>query len=274
MYNLVRHKPLVIALTVTVVLSTVFGACAAPTPQVVEKIVEKQVEKVVTQVVEKPVIQTQVVEKAVVVTATPAPTVAGADLAADQTIHYVTRGFSRMDPAPEGGFGRFIIAYLFMPLFVHDNKHNIMPWLATGYEVNADMTVYTVKINPKAVWSDGSPVTAQEAKDYWTYALDPKACIGCYFGLFTGFGDVVEGAREIIDGKGTELTGVVVKDEKTLEFRLKASDPIFPHRLALFDAGFAKMEDVKKQQVKIGENMVFNANAETRFNGPYMIKVW
>jgi len=277
MFSAVHRKPIAVALTLVVILGIIASACAAPTPQVVEKIVEKpvekQVEKVVTQVVEKPVIQTQVVEKSVVVTATPAPTAAGSDMAADQTLHFVTRGFGRMDPASEGGFGRFIIAYLFMPLFVHDNKNNIMPWLATGYEANADMTVYTVKINPKAVWSDGSPVTAQEAKDYWTYAADPKACVGCYFGAFTGF-SIVKGVQEVIDGKGTELTGVVVKDDKTLEFQLTAPDPIFPHRLALFDSGFVKMDDVKKFTIKSGENMVFNANAETRFNGPYMIKTW
>ena len=265
MFNVVHRKLFVIVLIATVVLGIIASACVMPAPQVVEK--------VVTQVVEKPVLQTQVVEKVVVVTPTPAPAEIAEELAADQTIRYVTRNFGRMDPASEGAFGRFIIEYLFMPLFVHDNKHNIMPWLATGYEANEDMTVYTVHINPKAVWSDGSPVTAQEAKDYWTYALDPKRCVGCYFGDFTGF-DIVEGAREIIDGTGTELTGVVVKDDKTLEFHLKAPDPIFPHRLALFDSGFAKMEDVEKQKVQVGENIVFSANAETRFNGPYMIKVW
>jgi len=266
MFNVVHRKLFVIVLIATVVLGIIASACAMPAPQAVEK--------VVTQVVEKPVLQTQVVEKVVVVTPTPAPAEIAEELAADQTIRYVTRAFGRIDPASEAGFGRFIIEYLFMPLFVHDNKHNIMPWLATGYEANEDMTVYTVHINPKAVWSDGSPVTAQEAKDYWTYALDPKRCVGCYFAAFTGFDTIVEGAREIIDGTGTELTGVVVKDDKTLEFHLKAPDPIFPHRLALFDSGFAKMEDVEKQKVQVGENIVFNANAETRFNGPYMIKVW
>jgi len=58
-----------------VVFSTLLGACAAPTPQVIvqTQVVEKQV--VQTQVVEKQVVQTQVVEKEkeVVVTATPAP---------------------------------------------------------------------------------------------------------------------------------------------------------------------------------------------------------
>lgn len=279
MYTGTRRKPTAIVLSLIVIFSIIASACAAPAPQVVEKIVEKPVEKIVQQtvvvekekIVEKPV--EKLVEKPVVVTATPAPTVTGSDMAADQTLRYVTRGFGRMDPASEGGFGRFIISYLFMPLFVRDSKHNIMPWLATGYTANADMTVYTVTINKTAVWSDGSPVTAQEAKDYWTYAADPKACVGCYFGAFTGF-SIVKGVQEVIDGKGTELTGVVVKDDKTLEFQLKAPDPIFPHRLALFDSGFAKMEDVKKQTVKVGENMVFNANAQTRFNGPYMIKMW
>ena len=280
MFSRAQRKPIAIALTLVVIAGIIASACAAPAPQVVEKqvekvvtqVVEKQVEKVVTQVVEKQV--EKVVEKPVVVTATPAPAAAGSDMAADQTLHYVTRGFSRMDPASEGGFGRFILPYLFMPLFVHDNKGNIMPWLATGYTANADMTQYTVTLNPKAVWSDGTPVKAQEAKDYWTYALDKKACVGCYFADFTGF-SVVKGAKEIIDGKGTELTGVTVKDDHTLVFDLTAPDPIFPHRLALFDSGFAKMDDVKKQTVKNADGaMVFNANAETRFNGPYAIKNW
>jgi len=57
---------------------SVLSACAAPTPQVIEKVVEKPVEKIVTQqvekVVEKPVekIVTQQVEKVITVTPVPA----------------------------------------------------------------------------------------------------------------------------------------------------------------------------------------------------------
>ena len=54
-------------LLVVVMLATLFAACAAPAPQVVEKVVTQEVEKVVTQQVEK------VVEKTVVVQATPVP---------------------------------------------------------------------------------------------------------------------------------------------------------------------------------------------------------
>lgn len=122
-----------------------------------------------------------------------------ADAAEDQTIRYVARGFGRLDPAAEGGFGRFIIAHLWMPFFLRDANHEISPWLASGLDVNEDRTVYTIHIRPEAVWSDGSPVTAHEAKAYYEYGLHPDRCVGCYLSRFTGF-DLIEGAQAVIDG--------------------------------------------------------------------------
>jgi multiple sugar transport system substrate-binding protein len=59
-----------------IITSMILGACATPTPQVIEKVVTQVVEKPVEKVVEKPV--EKVVEK--VVTATPAPAAAGPKL--------------------------------------------------------------------------------------------------------------------------------------------------------------------------------------------------
>lgn len=188
------------------------------------------------------------------------------DAAEDQTIHYVTRGFSRLDPASEGGFGRFVISHMWMPLFIRDDAGTISPWLATGYEVNDEQSVYTIHINPAAVWSDGTPVLAQEAKDYWAYGLNPEKCKGCYLGAFAGF-EVIEGAQAVIDGTAEEISGVVAVDDKTLELTLIGPDPIFIARLALFDTGFVKMEDVNK-----GET--FAADGSARVNGPFKVRVW
>ena len=60
-------------LLVVVMLATLFAACAAPAPQVVEKVVTQEVEKVVTQQVEveKVVKETVPVEVTKVVEATP-----------------------------------------------------------------------------------------------------------------------------------------------------------------------------------------------------------
>jgi len=236
---------------------------AAPTAQVIEKVVTQVVEKVVES--KQTVVVEKLVEKPVLITPTPAPTTAGADKAADQTIRYVTRGFSRLDPAVESGFGRFVIMQLWMPLFIRDNKNQLQPWLATGYEISPDGKTVTVHINPKAVWSDGSPVTAQEAKDYWQYGLDPTACKGCFLGA-NEMGNII-GAKDIIAGKSKDLTGVVPKDEKTIEFQLEQPDPIFIHKLAKFNMGFVKMEDVNK-------GPTFAADGTARVNGPFMVKVW
>ena len=188
------------------------------------------------------------------------------DAVEDQTIHYVTRGFSRLDPASEGGFGRFIIAHLWMPFFIRDDKGAISPWLAAGYDTSDDKKVYTIHIKPEAVWSDGSPVLAKEAKDYWAYGLNPKKCKGCYLGEFAGF-DVIDGAQAVIDGSAEDISGVVAKDDKTLEIHLVGPDPIFINRLALFDTGFAKMEDVNKGDT-------WAADGTARVNGPFKVKIW
>lgn len=172
------------------ILASALAACGgAPSAQPV----------VQTVVVPQTVVVQQVVEKPVIVTPTPAPTPeVKEELAADQTLRFVARDLShRFDPASEARFGRSVIAHIWMPLFLRDEKGNLQPWLATGYEVNADGTVYTVKIDPRAVWSDGTPVTAQEAKDYWTYGLDSKRCVECYLATFSGF-EVIKGAKEII----------------------------------------------------------------------------
>lgn len=188
------------------------------------------------------------------------------DIAADQTIRYVTRGFSRLDPASEGGFGRPFISHLWMPFFIRDDQGAISPWLATGYDVNEDGTVYTIHINPNAVWSDGSPVIAQEAKDYWAYGVDPERCVGCYLSIFTGFSNI-EGVQAVIDGTSEEISGVVAVDDKTLQITLIGPDPTFIAGLALFDTGFVKMEDVDK-------GPTFALDGSARVNGPFMVESW
>ena len=226
-------------------LATILAACAAPAAPVAEEMPAPASEEQMA--------------------AEPSGRQMPADAAEDQTIRYVTRGFGRLNPAAEGGFGRFIISHMWMPFFIRDTNHNLSPWLATGIDANDDQTVYTIHIHPDAIWNDGSPVLAQEAKVYWEYGLHPERCIGCYLSRFTGF-DLIEGAEAVINGEAEEVSGIVAVDDKTLEIRLKTADPLFPQRVALFDTGFVKVEDIT------GED--FSATAETRVNGPFMLQDW
>ncbi len=184
------------------------------------------------------------------------------DAAEDQTIHYVTRNFGRLNPASEGGFGRPFTSHMWMPFFIRDNQNNISPWLATGYDVSDDGLVYTIHINPSAVWSDGSPVVAQEAIDYWNWSVS-KACVGCWSYLRLG---TVDGAQAVIDGEAETISGLAALDDKTLQITLAAPDPLLLHSLAHYNTGFVKMEDVTSDE--------FAADASTRVNGPFMVEEW
>ena len=57
--------------------------------------------------------------------------------------------------------------YLYEPLYFYNayaEEDNIIPWIATGHEFNADYTEVTVHIRPGVKWSDGKPWTAHDLK--------------------------------------------------------------------------------------------------------------
>ena len=186
------------------------------------------------------------------------------DAAADQTLHYVTRNFNRLNPASEGGFGRPWVSFMWMTMFLNDRENNISPWLAESYDVSDDGLTYVIHIKPGATWSDGSPVTAQEAIDYWAYGLSPK-CTGCWLSYVSGF-TLIEGAKGVIDGSAETVSGLTAVDEKTLEIKLESPNPTFINSFAHFNTGFMKMEDVGEEE--------FSAGPDTRVNGPFKIEEW
>ncbi|MDP6702891.1 MAG: ABC transporter substrate-binding protein, partial [Candidatus Latescibacteria bacterium] len=55
--------------------------------------------------------------------------------------------------------------FLYEPLYFYNafkEEDNIIPWIATGHEYNADYTEVTVKIRPGVEWSDGRPWTVRD----------------------------------------------------------------------------------------------------------------
>ncbi len=184
------------------------------------------------------------------------------DAAEEQVIRYVTRDLSKLNPARESGFGRPWISHMWMPFFLRDSNHELHPWLATHWEVNEDKTVYTIHIHPDATWSDGSPVVAQEAIDYWSWGISPD-CTSCFSYLRLGG---IEGAQAVIDGEADVISGLTAVDDKTLQITLAAPSPTFILSMAHYNTGFVKMEDVDSNE--------FAATAETRVNGAFQIKIW
>ena len=55
--------------------------------------------------------------------------------------------------------------FLYEPLYFYNafkEEDNIIPWIATGHQYNADYTEVTVKIRPGVEWSDGRPWTVRD----------------------------------------------------------------------------------------------------------------
>ena len=188
------------------------------------------------------------------------------DAAEEQVIRYVTRNFSRMNPASEGGFGRPFVSHIWMTLFLRDYEHQANPWLATGYDVSDDGLTYTIHIHPDAVWSDGSPVTANDVKVYWEYAVSPE-CIGCRMFNYSAI-KLIEGIQPVVDGDADEIPGLVVVDDKTLEIKLVAPKPILIDTLANYNTAIVKLDDI----LEGGE--MWAADGTARVNGPFKVKVW
>jgi microcin C transport system substrate-binding protein len=57
---------------------------------------------------------------------------------------------------------------------LHSTKNEPVGILAESWNVSADGRKFTFKINPKARWSDGRPVTAEDLQFYYDVMMDPK----------------------------------------------------------------------------------------------------
>ena len=49
-----------------------------------------------------------------------------------------------------------------MLFYTNYETNELMPWLATGYEANADFTEYTISLRDGVKWSDGEAFTADD----------------------------------------------------------------------------------------------------------------
>jgi len=158
-----------------------------------------------------------------------AATVAAGDtLAADQTFTYTgIDEFSSLDPQiVEDVSGSEVIRDLFEGLMNQDAEGNLIPGVATGYDVSDDRLTYTFHLRDNAKWSDGKPVTAGDFVYGWRRLVDPATA-----SPYSWYGELmaIEGVGAVMAGDATPDTlGVKAIDDTTLEVKLTAPLPYFP----------------------------------------------
>jgi peptide/nickel transport system substrate-binding protein len=111
---------------------------------------------------------------------------------------------------------------------VDSDEVTILPDLATEWTASDDATVYTFKLNPAAVWSDGEPVTADDVlfTIAWS-AQNPTAFKQIPVDMWTR----VKGGAGVV-GTTNIPEGAKKIDDHTVEITLEAPDATFLRRIA------------------------------------------
>ena len=134
-----------------------------------------------------------------------------------------------IDPAPlDPAVARdvnsaFMTRQVFRGLTRFDENLEPVPELAQRIEISADGLTYRIQLRDDARFADGSPITAQDVAFSLTRALSPQtaADAGAALAGPSYLGDIV-GADEVIRGESSELAGLRVVDDRTVEIDLKA----------------------------------------------------
>jgi len=151
----------------------------------------------------------------------------GETLAENQTFTYrVLDEFPSIDPGLiEDVEGSHIGRNLFEGLMGQDDKGDLVPAVATGYEVSDDGLTYTFTLRPEATWSNGDPVVAGDFVYAWQRAADPETAspYQWYMGLMN-----LANVEGVMDGSmdPSEL-GVEATDDQTLTVTLAEPLPYF-----------------------------------------------
>ena len=135
--------------------------------------------------------------------------------------------------------GRFWEPWTHMGPFRTDHADEFVQGVALAYSVNDDATVYQIHFNPEAVFTDGTPFTAELAKASWEFGSAPEQQAS--WGGAINYTRSVEGMEAVGAGDATEAAGLVVIDHHTLEIRLKSPAYTFPFSMARSQLGFANM---------------------------------
>ena len=157
-----------------------------------------------------------------------AATVAAGDtLAADQTFTYTSIDeVTSLDPQiVEDVEGSNIVRDLFEGLLNQDADGNLVPGVATSYDVSDDKLTYTFHLRDNAKWSDGKPVTAGDFVYSWRRLVDPATA-----SPYSWFGQLmaIDGVDAVLAGDAAPDTlGVKAVDATTLEVKLSAPLPYF-----------------------------------------------
>lgn len=154
---------------------------------------------------------------------------AAAPAAAEKVLRIIHPAFDQNWSPMQGGghVSRLYSLWWAAPMYF-DAAGEMKGQVFNFWSSNDDFTQWHFTIDPKAVFSDGSPITAADVIGTWNLSAHPAtqhARVDLFLSSVAGFSDVATGAAK-------EMTGLVATDAATVDITLSASDPIFAQKLA------------------------------------------
>lgn len=188
------------------------------------------------------------------------------ELADEQVMRIPMTEPASMDPGVSTGYDEIGIFFnIFEGLTGIDQRTNeVVPRMAESWETNEDASEYTFKIRQDAMWSDGTPITANDFVYSWRRVLDPDT-----MSLYTAAMHPIKNGAAIEAGEmEIEDLGVEAVDDYTLKVTLEGPTTFFPLLLSTwtFSPVPQHVIDEHAEQWVEAENIVSN--------GPYKMTEW
>lgn len=145
-----------------------------------------------------------------------------------------------------------------------DKNFKTVPGAATKWEADSAGTTWSFHLDPKLVWTDGTPVTADDYVATFRYGADPKHAWD-FTWFFQG---VIKGWDDAVAGKiPTDQIGVKAVDANTLAFTTVSPAPYLPAMMLYSNA-------MQKKALEANGGL-YNSNTATSVSsGPYILKEW
>ncbi|HTE84992.1 MAG TPA: peptide ABC transporter substrate-binding protein [Dehalococcoidia bacterium] len=156
------------------------------------------------------------------------------------------------------------VVELFGGLVTLDKDLKVVPDVAKSMpDVSSDGKTYTFHLRDDVVFTGSNrKVTAQDFKYSLERAADPKTDSPT---ADTYLGDIV-GAKDMIRGKATSISGIKVVDDSTLQIQIDAPKPYFLAKMT-YTTAFV----VDKQQIDSDPK---NWTRHPNGTGPFILKEW
>lgn len=145
---------------------------------------------------------------------------------------------------------------LFEGLTTVDAKGEVIPGVAESWDISDDGLTWTFHLRPDALWSDGSPLTAEDFVFSWRRLVDPATASDyAYFLWPVANGEAISKGETPVDQLGARAV-----DDHTFEVTLRTPTPYLPSALAhhsTYAVSKANVEQFGDEYIRPG-NLVSN----------------